>query len=280
MDDTSRRVEELRGDIEETRDEMSETIGAIQEKLRPGHIVAQATDRVKQATMEGVRDMTESATETARDAMSSDAIPIAIMGIGAAWLLINRNANRGPRRARNQHYNYQWEREARNWRNTSAGHQYSTATDDFGVSPASMHDVRSTANDSASEGVYGGAGYSGSTYGSREYGAGAYRDRDSDWTSGRSAMDASRRTLRDTQSRVERMVRDNPLLVGAGAMLIGAALGLAVPETDVENEWMGEARDSVVDRAQQMASDAAQKVKDSAESVADAAGRIVTGGEA
>jgi len=275
MDDTTRRVAELRGEIEDTRDEMSETIGAIQDKLRPAHIVAQATDRVKQATMEGVRDMAESATETARDAMSSDAIPIAIMGIGAAWLLINRNANRGPRRARNEHYNYEWQREeTRRWRNTSAGHQYSTASDDFGVSPASMHDVRSTANDSASGGVYGGGAFSAGASG------GAGWDADRGWTSERSAIDTSRRAVRDTQNRVERMVRDNPLLVGAGAMVIGAALGLAVPETDVENEWMGEARDSVVDRAQQMASDAAQKVKDSAESVADAAGRIVTGGDA
>jgi hypothetical protein len=45
MDDTSRRVDESRGDIEETRGEMSETIGAIQEKLRPAHIVAEATER-------------------------------------------------------------------------------------------------------------------------------------------------------------------------------------------------------------------------------------------
>src|SRR5690349_4940474 len=92
MDDTSRRVEEIRGDIKETREEMSETIEAIQDKLRPSHVVAQATDRVKQATRESMREMTDSATETARDAMAHPSIPIAMIGIGTAWLIASRFA--------------------------------------------------------------------------------------------------------------------------------------------------------------------------------------------
>ena len=70
------------------------------------------------------------------------------------------------------------------------------------------------------------------------------------------------------------MVQENPLLVGAGALMLGAAFGMAVPETDVENEWMGEARDTIVERARDTAREAANQVQQAAGSVADAAGKL------
>jgi hypothetical protein len=87
------------------------------------------------------------------------------------------------------------------------------------------------------------------------------------------AMDMSsvRRTGQQAQAHVRRMASENPLLVGAGALLIGAAFGMALPETERENSLMGEARDSLVDRAQQMASDAASRIEEQAGGVADAA---------
>ena len=95
---------EIRAEIEHTREEMSETIDAIQERLRPGNIVAGAAERVREATTEGVRNMAESASETARNAMEQtremtgdvaefgreNAIPAALIGVGVAWLVIDR----------------------------------------------------------------------------------------------------------------------------------------------------------------------------------------------
>jgi hypothetical protein len=49
---------------------------------------------------------------------------------------------------------------------------------------------------------------------------------------------------------------------------------MAVPETDTENELMGEARDTVVGRARDMARDAANQVQDAASTVADAAKKV------
>jgi ElaB/YqjD/DUF883 family membrane-anchored ribosome-binding protein len=65
--------------------------------------------------------------------------------------------------------------------------------------------------------------------------------------------DAVRRTGRRAQNQFQRMLQQNPLLVGAGALAIGAAVGLAVPETDRENEWMADARDTVLNKAQDAA---------------------------
>jgi len=92
----------------------------------------------------------------------------------------------------------------------------------------------------------------------------------------RRALDMSsvRRTGQQAQAQLQRMTSNNALLVGAGALLIGAAFGLALPETEPENALMGDARDSLVDRAQQAASDAAERLQSQASSVADAAGEM------
>jgi hypothetical protein len=70
----------------------------------------------------------------------------------------------------------------------------------------------------------------------------------------------------------ERVMHENPLLVGAAAALVGAAVGLALPETERENELMGEARDHVIEQAQDVARSAIK------ETAGDVAGRL-TGGE-
>jgi hypothetical protein len=58
------------------------------------------------------------------------------------------------------------------------------------------------------------------------------------------------------------MLTENPLLVGAAAVLAGPAVGASLPETGRENELMGETRDSVVDRAQEAAREAASAVRE------------------
>ena len=68
-----------------------------------------------------------------------------------------------------------------------------------------------------------------------------------------------------------RVWRENPLTVGALAMGVGAAIGLAVPQTSREHEVMGEARDTLVEKAQEKAEEAQQKVQRVAEEAQSAA---------
>jgi hypothetical protein len=56
-------------------------------------------------------------------------------------------------------------------------------------------------------------------------------------------------------------IEENPLAVGAVALAVGAAVGFAIPLTRKENEYMGEYRDSVVEKAQATAQDALGTVK-------------------
>ena len=67
------------------------------------------------------------------------------------------------------------------------------------------------------------------------------------------------------------MMSDNPLALGAVALVAGVAVGLALPQTERENEWMGDTRDRVVDQAQDVARDAIDRAKTVASDVADQA---------
>ena len=50
----------------------------------------------------------------------------------------------------------------------------------------------------------------------------------------REATGEARQTVRRAQNGLQRLMRQNPLLVGAAAMLVGAAVGAALPETEKE----------------------------------------------
>jgi ElaB/YqjD/DUF883 family membrane-anchored ribosome-binding protein len=63
----------------------------------------------------------------------------------------------------------------------------------------------------------------------------------------------------------ERWMHENPLAVGAAIMALGAAVGMAIPETPQERRLMGEARDRLMDRAQEVKQDVTQKVQNVAQ---------------
>jgi hypothetical protein len=232
MDETTGRVNEIRDEIAQTRVEMSETIEAIQERLSPSHLVAQAGDTVRNAATEKVKQMANTAERAADrvmdhpivETMRSNPIPAAMLGIGAAWLIIKERSgsrDHGSDRTRNA-----YGRGERDWR--------------IGAPPKT-------------EAAVGTTGYS-------DYGSG---------TSGQSARvpefggDFERYNRGRGQSvSFDKVVRDNPLALGAAAALIGVAIGMTVPASEAENRLMGEARDNVVDKARELASDAAQKVQD------------------
>jgi gas vesicle protein/ElaB/YqjD/DUF883 family membrane-anchored ribosome-binding protein len=82
----------------------------------------------------------------------------------------------------------------------------------------------------------------------------------------------------ETQTQFQRMLLENPLAVGAIAVAVGAAVGLAVPETPQEHQLMGAARDKLVDRAQTVSQDTLQRVQqatgDAMQRVEEVAGEV------
>jgi hypothetical protein len=331
-EDTRLRTGQIRREIEQTRDDMSETIDAIQERLRPRNIVASAAERMKEATTDRVREIANTAAETAGDVMAhtreatsgladgvrQNPIPSALIGIGAAWLVMKRSQSRSVPA---------WERADRTAGLGTRGNAASEyAASAYGTTksreradadePSAWGLVERVRNNPIGAALAGlGLAWLAFSPSDRrvrravpEYpGEGGAETIKPSWTgtasealssAGSEVSQAAERvatraqeyagdaaaTIRGTgrraQTQIQRLMEDNPLIVGAGALVLGAAVGLALPESDRENEWIGEARDNVIDRAQELARNAASTVREAAGDVAgEVASQVVGGGK-
>jgi hypothetical protein len=244
------RTRELRAEIEHTREEMSETVNAIQERLSPSHIAEQVKGTVKHAARERARDVTESEPV---QFVRANPIATAMVGIGVAGLAMlafgDRDSKTYGRRSSSR----------RDWQ-------------------AARWDRRRTFDDRYDDRYEETARFSG--YGSSgDYtpalqGEGAYADADEAWA-GRTSYRGDRdegywqRSGASAQAHeagryVQRTWNENPLLVGAASAVLGALVGLAVPETEREHQLMGEARDNMVETVQDTVRDKVNQVQQAA----------------
>jgi hypothetical protein len=72
------------------------------------------------------------------------------------------------------------------------------------------------------------------------------------------------------QTEFDRLLRDNPLALGVVALAVGAAVGMAIPETQRERAMIGDVGHQLVDKAQNLAQGAIDKVQQVASNQPDA----------
>jgi Protein of unknown function (DUF3618). len=219
-------LDDLKADIEQTRDNIGQTLEAIGEKLSPRHMVQEAAGSVKDAAASvkdaaarkvgnamasaservgnamataseragELMDSTRDAAEIVRDRVAGNPWPVALLAVGVGW------------------YAYQ------RLRRTN-GHD-----DEEGYSPRWYEEgeempVPNTRHSFAAEITH----------------------------------QVSRFSSRAT-SDLSRIFRQNPLAFGVAAAAIGVAIGLSVPETQTENRLLGETRDAMVNKAREAVS--------------------------
>lgn len=81
----------------------------------------------------------------------------------------------------------------------------------------------------------------------------------------------ARERARQAGSRVQGLFEENPLLVGAGILVLGAAIGSLLPETERENRAFGETRDRLMDRAKETAGEVKDVARETLRSAKDTA---------
>jgi ElaB/YqjD/DUF883 family membrane-anchored ribosome-binding protein len=69
-----------------------------------------------------------------------------------------------------------------------------------------------------------------------------------------------RSQARTASYRAQSAVNNNPMIAGLAAFSLGAILGLALPETETENRYIGEASEEFTERAKSVAQDATETV--------------------
>lgn len=282
-DDGSDEIDETRSRIEETRNHLSGTIDAIQEKLSPGHMVQEAKDTVREATIGKAQDVMGSATDTARgygssvvDAIRQNPIPAALAGVGLGWLFVS--LRKGGNGSSGQYSQYAYRPDTgydqygytrnRDWDDQYRADGYGTneqsqgvmdrAGDMAGQAQSAMTNAAGTVQDTANQAM-----------GRVQNTAGQAMDQMQS-TAGELAHSAQSGMVQ-ARSGFQRMMDSSPLAVGVMALGAGAAIGLAIPETEMENELMGEQRDQLVDQAQSKAQGMAQRAQTVAQEAVGAA---------
>ncbi|MBA3269205.1 MAG: DUF3618 domain-containing protein, partial [Acidobacteria bacterium] len=95
---------QLKAEIHETQSELQQTVAEIQERLSPTNLKEQAANTVRDATIGRVQDMmnraegtvsqavetTRNAASTATRSVRNNPMPLALIGIGVAWLLASK----------------------------------------------------------------------------------------------------------------------------------------------------------------------------------------------
>lgn len=246
--------DEIRGQIEETRRDMGETLDAIQEKLS----VANISEQVKEQVSEHITDAVETLKTTVSDATIGRAgkfmknlrqqlkdtdfskvtggnqLPLLFVGMGVgllAYTAFNRKSSskpkvKQPRNTASAQYTKAQQAEQSSGGKSigeKAGGLYESVSDSAGTA---YHSVASAAS-----GAYDKIG---------DY-SGQYKD----------------------------YLQENPLIVGAVALAVGAAVGLAIPSTEYENKLMGEARENLLAQAKDAVRGTFDKVQETVEQAKD-----------
>ncbi len=261
------RTREIRAEIEQTREDMSETVNAIQDRLRPSTLASNAADSVKHAAMDKARDVADS--DSVRY-VRANPIPTAMIGIGVAglaWLAMGGRDSRSDNRSRSS-------RATPDWRTVPAYDRpgFYEAAGTYPESGGQQDAGAAYASDAyLSDLSDSGAGLSGPGQRHAGYGYATHRATGSRARSGYSEL------AEYGETRMRRTWDESPLLIGAASLVLGAIVGLAIPETEPENQLMGETRDSMVhtvketvrdkvSQVQEVATKAASTVQDAAES--------------
>lgn len=247
--------DEIREQIEETRRGMGETLDAIQEKLSFSNI----SEQVKEQVSEQITGAVETLKTTVSDATIGKAgkfmkdigqeikksnilqlagenpLPLVLIGLGLGLLAFT-----GKKTSSSDYEKYRYKQ---NYRDIETDHLQNkqSANQAAGISQS----IGDTAN-AAYESVSGAAD---STYRAVSDTAGDAYDK---------LGEVGGQLKRQYNTRLN----ENPLIIGAVALAVGATVGFAVPLTDYEEKLMGETRDNLMSKAGVTARGAIDKVQD------------------
>jgi ElaB/YqjD/DUF883 family membrane-anchored ribosome-binding protein len=269
---------------EEAKEVMTEAKNVAVETLHEAKNVATNTYReVKDDAMETVsakygefRDNVRSAEREAFGFVRENAVPLALIGIGVAWFVSNRGS-------REQQWDGEYApRGQGSWRypesNRSSTLEDARSGLSNGLSRASdaTRDVGARAKDrardwatSASDEVNHVAGQV-RDFASREVEEVRGVAREAQQRVGRvtnQARDLAGRELRQARDVSRRATAEHPLAVGAAAVAAGVCVGLMLPETQRESQWMGTERERLFGDAKEAIAEVTHAAKETARDV-------------
>lgn len=299
--DDSDSPEAIRERIQETRAHMSEVVDAIQVKLSPERLTQEAKEMVKDATVrkvEKMANMTMNKADSWRTQMMEtirqNPIPAALVGIGLGWLLIEgqrSSSNQGawPYHDASRSMRYYPEQkplmakaqdtiaDSMNQVQDKAGEMTQNVQDKLGQVAdniqAKAGAVANKASETASNLQTKASETASNLQTKASETASNLQAKASEMTSNLQSTVSEQADYLSQQAQYQagrakqtfqNTLEQNPLAVGAVAVVAGAAIGLMLPITQKEDELMGEARDRLMHQAQDKAKETLKMVEDRA----------------
>jgi hypothetical protein len=296
-DDLTRELREAKGkvagEITEAKQKVRDaTVGKVE------HMVHDAKEMVHDAG-----ERVTGAGSTVVDIIKANPVPAALVGIGLGWLIMSARSSSSADRRRRREFEYSGygyrdtddyygfrDDEDRHMRGGPRGSARILRRGQrvvAGAAEDALHRVEGTVSDvghrvqSGASHLAGEASQTAHAVGDKvshlahdavegaQHLAGGAKDRAMHLagdvnTQGRRMVRATGRGIRRAEQSVESTLRANPLAVGAVAIAVGAAIGLALPHTRREDEWMGGTKERLVKGAGDMATHAIEKVETTA----------------
>ena len=248
-------------EIENTRSEMGATIDQIGHRLQPQTIADEAVSKIREATVGKVERMVDDAGTTAQrtgnnlmETLKQNPVPTALAAMGIGWLAIRMRSQSGNGKGngKGRYGYYPYDSYAGRYGYSDQYRQGGSSSDPLDKARNVADNVTGTAQDVASQ-----AADKAQQVGSEVQRAAG------------SAVQGAQQAVRQGQWQAETMLNENPLAMAALALGVGAAVGLAIPETQREKELMGEQRDKLVEKASEVATQALDETQTKVQDVAE-----------
>jgi hypothetical protein len=258
--ETDQEAERIVSEIEQTRSGMGATIDEIGHRLQPQTIADEARQKLREATVGKVERIVDDAGMTAQrtsstmlETIKSNPVPAAMAAMGIGWLALRMRGESGNgygRGYQSGRYGYAYDGYADRYGSRSGAG--GSGSDPMQAAKTAVGDVAGSAQEVADQAVQR----------AQQVGSDVQQV-------AQSAVQGARQVAEQGQWQAQSTLNENPLAMAALALGVGAAVGLALPETQRERELMGEQRNKVVEKATEAASQVLEQTESKAQEVGE-----------
>jgi ElaB/YqjD/DUF883 family membrane-anchored ribosome-binding protein len=258
-DDARKDPATLEREIDQTRANMDRTLGALERKFSPGQLLDQAMEFARENGGEFANNLGRSVKE--------NPVPALLTAVGIAWMVASSNR---PKPSLADAYDDRYARDDLN----AVDFDDTGYEDDAGDQKEGLTDKAQRLKASA-EGSLSEAG--------QRVKSAAERARQKLAGTKDTVSAGLRRTSGTAQFQTQRvregfnnLFTEQPLLLGALGIAVGAAIGAALPATEQEDRLFGSARDKALSEIKQRGTETYEQVRDKANAVGEEAKQSIS----
>jgi ElaB/YqjD/DUF883 family membrane-anchored ribosome-binding protein len=262
-DDARKDPATLEREIDQTRANMDRTLGALERKFSPGQLLDQAMEMVKENGGEFASNLGQS--------IRDNPMPALLTAVGIAWMVA---ASSRPRSATGYDFN----------------DSYQLDKDIHRPDYDEMHLEDELDQNGQDEGVLSKAGETVKAAGEKvkAVAEGARQkltgSRQKLTSSGRAVGSGMRRTTDTAQAQAQRvregfnnLLTEQPLVLGALGIAVGALIGASLPSTEQEDRLLGPVRDKTLSEVKERGAQSYNQVRESVGRVGEQAKQALSG---